>query len=130
MTPLLAAVMIACSLTIDAAHNWYDIVGGSIIGTVMAVASYRSTYAAVLDWRYNHLPLREKEPFGYGSEEGPHIVTQTFTRSVGWGGERDWFEGEEGAGGDFDGHPGVSRGDTAETAVETRPKRRVVQREA
>ncbi|OAA45456.1 phosphatidic acid phosphatase beta [Metarhizium rileyi] len=81
MSPLLAAVMIACSLTIDAAHNWYDIVGGSIIGIVMALASYRSTYAAVLDWRFNHVPLREAEPLRFDSA----MVTPTVTRSVGWG---------------------------------------------
>lgn len=88
MAPMLSAVMIACSLTIDAAHNWYDIVGGSTIGTVMAVASYRSTYAAVLDWRFNHLPLQEKESFMYDAEEGSDIPAQTFTRSARWGESR------------------------------------------
>lgn len=97
MAPLLAAVMIACSLTIDAAHNWYDIVGGSIIGTVMAAASYRSTYAAVLDWRFNHLPLQEKEPFEYSAEETSAIAAQTFTRSVGWGARRQWPDEQDGA---------------------------------
>lgn len=88
MAPVLSAVMIACSLTIDAAHNWYDIVGGSTIGTVMAVASYRSTYAAILDWRFNHLPLQEKESFKYDAEEGSDIPAQTFTRSARWGESR------------------------------------------
>ncbi|KAK2594184.1 hypothetical protein QQS21_008123 [Conoideocrella luteorostrata] len=93
-TPLLSAVLIACSLTIDAAHNWYDIVGGSIIGLVMAISSYRCTYAAVLDWRYNHLPLKEKESFKYGAAEASGIATQTFARSAGWGTRRPWLDGQ------------------------------------
>jgi membrane-associated phospholipid phosphatase len=91
--PMLAATMIACSLTIDAAHNWYDIVAGAIIGITMAVASYRATYAAVLDWRFNHVPLREDKPFSYGVEmEGGPVssaMEYTFTRSAGWGASRD-----------------------------------------
>ncbi|KID88297.1 phosphatidic acid phosphatase beta [Metarhizium guizhouense ARSEF 977] len=127
MSPLLAAVMIACSLTIDAAHNWYDIVSGSMIGIVMAVASYRSTYAAVLDWRFNHLPLRETEPFGYDCD----IVTQTVTRSVGWGGGVHGFnEPGERDSRDFCGHDPTEaqRSDIGETVVEGRPKRRAVAR--
>lgn len=129
MIPMLSAVLIAGSLTIDAAHNWYDIVGGSTIGIFTAIASYRSTYAAVLDWRFNHVPLQEKEAFGYGSEEGSDGGLQTFTRSVGWGSGRDCLnEGGEGMGSDFreHHHPGrVRRGD-----VEAgRPKRRGIERE-
>lgn len=91
MLPLLLAVMIACSLTIDAAHNWYDIVGGSVIGAVMAVASYRTSYAAVWDWRFNHLPLQRGEAFLYGAEGDMDYSAQTFTRSVGWGKKREWL---------------------------------------
>lgn len=57
MLPLLAAFIFAASLTINAAHNWYDIVGGSAIGAVMALVSFRATYAAVLDSKVNHVPL-------------------------------------------------------------------------
>lgn len=127
MSPLLAAVMIACSLTIDAAHNWYDIVSGSMIGIIMAVASYRSTYAAVLDWRFNHLPLRETEPFGYDCD----IVTQTVTRSVGWGrGVHGFNEPGERDSRDFCGRDPTEaqRSDIGETVVEGRPKRRAVAR--
>lgn len=92
--PLLAAVTIACSLTIDAAHNWYDIVAGSVIGTAMAFASYRTSYAAVWDWRYNHIPLLPEEVFEYGYEMEPDSNSQTLTRSAGWGGaRRDWLNG-------------------------------------
>jgi len=44
--PLLGAVLIAGSLTIDEYHNWYDCVGGALIGTMMAFGSFRSVYAA------------------------------------------------------------------------------------
>ena len=91
MVPLLLAVTIACSLTIDAAHNWYDIVGGALIGIVMALASYRTSYAAVWDWRYNHLPLQGKEAFLYDAEGDVDYAAQTFTRSVGWGKDRKWL---------------------------------------
>ncbi|KAF4983451.1 hypothetical protein FZEAL_1180 [Fusarium zealandicum] len=86
--PLLAAVLIAGSLTIDAAHNWYDILGGGIIGTMSAFASYRSTYAGVWDWRFNHLPLQEKEAFRYGFEGDLDYAAQTLAVSAGWGGKR------------------------------------------
>ncbi|KHN97232.1 phosphatidic acid phosphatase beta [Metarhizium album ARSEF 1941] len=124
MAPLLVAVTMACSLTIDAAHNWYDIVGGSMIGTVTAVASYRCTYAAVLDWRFNHLPLRETEPFAYDCD----IVTQTVTRSVGWGvgmdGSSEPGEGERR--GFWTRYPMGASTYAGETAVEGRPKRRAL----
>lgn len=85
MVPLLGAVMIACSLTIDAAHNWYDIVAGSIIGSVMAYAAYRTSYASVWDWRFNHLPLQQQEAFRYGFEGDREYAGQTLATSAGWG---------------------------------------------
>ena len=39
--PLLGAVLISCSLTIDHYHHWYDILAGSIIGIMFAFGSYR-----------------------------------------------------------------------------------------
>ncbi|KAM5376761.1 hypothetical protein ACJZ2D_005384 [Fusarium nematophilum] len=86
--PVLGAVLIAGSLTIDAAHNWYDIVGGAVIGSVMACASYRCTYAAVWDWRFNHLALQEKEAFRYGAEGDIDYAARTLSVSAGWGGGR------------------------------------------
>ncbi|CAF0723485.1 unnamed protein product [Adineta ricciae] len=55
--PLLGAVLIAASLTIDHYHNWYDVLAGSIIGTMFAFGSYRFQYASVWDYRFNHIPL-------------------------------------------------------------------------
>ena len=91
MLPLLFALLNACILTVDAAHHWYDILAGSIIGCVMAVAAYRNTYAALWDWRYNHLPLHGGEAFVYGAEETLDYSALTLTRKVGWGGRRDWL---------------------------------------
>jgi diacylglycerol diphosphate phosphatase / phosphatidate phosphatase len=84
--PILAAFLIACSLSIDQAHNWYDIVAGSLLGIILAIASYRSMYAAVWDWRFNHLPLKRDGPFTYtsdGVDQG-----RVFTRAGGWGRRR------------------------------------------
>ncbi|KAL6863323.1 hypothetical protein ACO1O0_003572 [Amphichorda felina] len=91
MLPLLFAFVNSCLLTVDAAHHWYDILAGSIIGFAMAVAAYRTTYAALWDWRYNHLHLRGKEAFVYSSEDAVDYSAQTITREVGWGGKRDWL---------------------------------------
>ncbi|GKU03721.1 phosphatidic acid phosphatase beta [Fusarium langsethiae] len=86
--PVLAAVLIAGSLTIDAAHNWYDILGGGFIGIIMAFASYRSTYASVWDWRFNHLPLQETESFRYGFDGDLDYAAQTLSMAAGWGGKK------------------------------------------
>ncbi|KAH8685286.1 phosphatidic acid phosphatase type 2/haloperoxidase [Ilyonectria robusta] len=91
--PLLGAVLICGSLTIDAAHNWYDIVAGSCIGVVMAFAAYRTSYAAVWDWRFNHLPLQSKEAFRYGFDGDVNYAGQTLSGSVGWGAKREWPHG-------------------------------------
>ncbi|KAF7562424.1 hypothetical protein G7046_g1696 [Stylonectria norvegica] len=82
--PVLGAVLIGGALTIDKFHNWYDVVAGAAIGTMMAFSSYRMTYAAIWDWRYNHIPLNRGAPFSYGYE-GAELVDAVFTRKAGWG---------------------------------------------
>jgi membrane-associated phospholipid phosphatase len=81
--PILGAVLIGGSLTIDEYHNWYDVVAGAIIGTVMAFSAYRMTYAAIWDWRYNHIPLNRGAPFTPGASL--ELSDAVFTRKVGWG---------------------------------------------
>ena len=66
--PVLGAVLISCSLTIDQAHHWYDIVAGSAIGIAFALACYRMGFASVWDWRFNHVPLDPEEEFLYEHE--------------------------------------------------------------
>ncbi|KAJ1323598.1 diacylglycerol diphosphate phosphatase [Microdochium nivale] len=81
--PILGAVLIGGALTIDEYHNWYDVFAGAVIGTVFAWSSYRMVYAAVWDWRYNHIPLHRNVPFRYdGSDE---LSDAVFTRKAGWG---------------------------------------------
>lgn len=86
MVPLLGAVLMAGALTIDQAHNWYDILAGSTIGTVMAFASYRICYAAIWDWRYNHIPLTRHRMFDYAAGLAPRYLERAvFIQKAGWG---------------------------------------------
>jgi len=80
--PILGATLIGGALTIDEFHNWYDILAGAVIGTTMAFSAYRMTYAAIWDWRWNHIPLSRAAPFAFG---GPELADAVFTRRVGWG---------------------------------------------
>ncbi|KAI9055587.1 hypothetical protein LZ554_000533 [Drepanopeziza brunnea f. sp. 'monogermtubi'] len=61
MTPLLLATLIAGSMYISYQHHAYEIFIGMLIGLILGVLGYRSAYAAVFDYRYNHIPL---PPFG------------------------------------------------------------------
>lgn len=83
--PILGAVLIGGSLTIDEYHNWYDVLGGAIIGTTMAFSAYRMTYASVWDWRINHIPLNRSAAFAFESAE---LTDAVFSRKAGWGGSR------------------------------------------
>lgn len=85
--PILGACLIGGALTIDEYHNWYDILAGAVIGSVMAFSGYRMVYASVWDFRFNHIPLLRHSPFIYGA--GPSTFdgfhSATFTRKAGWG---------------------------------------------
>jgi len=65
LMPLLGALLIACSVLINADHHPHDVVVGSIIGFLSALAVYRAYYAAVWDWRFNHIPLKPRELVEY-----------------------------------------------------------------
>jgi membrane-associated phospholipid phosphatase len=87
--PLLGATLQSCALSIDQAHNWYDILAGALIGTMMALASYRVMYASVFDWRYNHIPLKRTKVFDYMPEIGPgYMERDVFIKKLGWGRRR------------------------------------------
>ncbi|KAF2115710.1 phosphatidic acid phosphatase type 2/haloperoxidase [Lophiotrema nucula] len=85
--PLLGACLIGGALTIDEYHNWYDILAGAVIGTVMAFSAYRMVYASIWDFRFNHIPLLRHTPFVYGA--GPSTFDgfhdALWTRKAGWG---------------------------------------------
>lgn len=89
MAPLLGAVLLAGALSIHQDHHWYDILAGSAVGTAMAFASYRICYAAIFDWRYNHIPLRRDRVFEYASElASDRMERAVFVRKLGWGRRR------------------------------------------
>jgi len=81
--PLLGACLIGGALTIDEYHNWYDVLAGAVIGTVMAFSSYRMVYAAIWDWRFNHIPLHRGSPFPYTAQA--ELANAVWTRKAGWG---------------------------------------------
>ena len=83
--PLLGAVLIAASLTIDHYHHWYDILAGSIIGTMFAFGAYRFQYASVWDYRFNHIPLpRFEADQGYDYHLDHLEQTLSGSRKGGW----------------------------------------------
>ncbi|KAI1323725.1 acid phosphatase/Vanadium-dependent haloperoxidase [Xylariaceae sp. FL0255] len=82
--PILGAVLIGGALTIDAFHNWYDIIAGALIGTTMAFSAYRMLYASIWDWRFNHIPLNRYQPFAYSMGD-VELADALFTRKAGWG---------------------------------------------
>ncbi|KAI3532347.1 PAP2 superfamily protein, partial [Colletotrichum filicis] len=81
--PILGAVLIGGALTIDEFHNWYDIFAGAAIGITFAFSSYRMTYAAIWDFRFNHIPLNRGQALNYGAEA--ELYDAVFTRKAGWG---------------------------------------------
>ncbi|KAF7506276.1 hypothetical protein GJ744_012084 [Endocarpon pusillum] len=88
-TPLLGATLISGALTIDEFHNWYDVVAGAIIGSVMALSAYRMVYASVWDFRFNHIPLTRHTPFAYGggAPGAGGFESAVWTHKAGWGHE-------------------------------------------
>ncbi|KAG7284542.1 hypothetical protein NEMBOFW57_010920 [Staphylotrichum longicolle] len=88
LAPLLGATLMAACLTIDQAHNWYDICAGVVIGTVVAFMVYRLNYAAIWDWRYNHIPLRKNRVFDYAFGAPEVMERAVFVKKLGWGKKR------------------------------------------
>ncbi|KAI0445084.1 phosphatidic acid phosphatase type 2/haloperoxidase [Xylaria telfairii] len=82
--PILGAVLIGGALTIDEYHNWYDVFAGAAIGTVFAFSSYRMCYAAIWDWRWNHVPLNRSQACLY-THDGAELMDAMWTRRAGWG---------------------------------------------
>lgn len=100
--PILGACLIGGALTIDEYHNWYDVFAGAVIGTVMAFSAYRMVYAAVWDFRFNHIPLHRGTPFPYTG--GAELADALFTRKAGWGGAAGAVSGHRGAEKHLGGH--------------------------
>lgn len=49
----------------------------------MAFSSYRMCYAAIWDWRFNHIPLNRSQACLY-THDG-ELTDAMWTRKVGWG---------------------------------------------
>lgn len=78
-----------------------DLYAGTVLGLIIGTISYRSVYAAILDSRYNHIPLppfAAKTRFTYSSrksgsaEETKGIHKDEVDRSVVW----SWWKQEVG----------------------------------
>ncbi|KIY69591.1 acid phosphatase/Vanadium-dependent haloperoxidase [Cylindrobasidium torrendii FP15055 ss-10] len=95
--PLLGATLISGALTIDEFHNWYDVVAGAIIGICCATVAFRQTFAAVLDFRFNHILLPRASSvflrhstsglalsFGYALPAEISRLDMPFTREGAW----------------------------------------------
>lgn len=65
LLPILGALLLSCSVLVNANHHGHDVVVGSIIGFLSAMAVYRTYYAAIWDWRFNHIPMKPKELIEY-----------------------------------------------------------------
>ncbi|TFL06864.1 acid phosphatase/Vanadium-dependent haloperoxidase [Pterulicium gracile] len=107
--PVLGAVLIAGALTVDKYHNWYDVVAGGIIGTAVSLVAFRSTFASVWDFRFNHIVLPRttsafhRQPwldgphnapyFGYQVPVDAHPSSLPFTREGGWGSGQEAYAG-------------------------------------
>ena len=61
VAPLLGAMLIACSVLVNADHTAGDVLVGAFNGSLCALVMYRAFYASVWDWRFNHIPLRPRE---------------------------------------------------------------------
>ncbi|KAI5454400.1 hypothetical protein NCC49_004453 [Naganishia albida] len=95
IAPVCGAVLIAASLTVDEYHNWYDCVGGALTGTFCAFIAYRKTFAAIWDFRFNHVLLPRStsllhrhasegmlSKFSYTVQES--MIYRPFTNEGGW----------------------------------------------
>ncbi|KAK0197356.1 acid phosphatase/Vanadium-dependent haloperoxidase [Armillaria mellea] len=95
--PLLGATLISGALTIDEYHNWYDVLGGAVIGICTALVAFRQTFASVFDFRFNHMllprttslflrkPVSSTQPyFSYNTPQEYRGADLPFTREGGW----------------------------------------------
>ncbi|KAJ3830435.1 acid phosphatase/Vanadium-dependent haloperoxidase [Lentinula raphanica] len=107
-SPLLGATLISGALTIDEFHNWYDVLAGAVIGTCTALVAFRQTFAAIFDFRFNHVLLpRSTSLFRRNPDSGAgirslfftyHVTTEDLpvTREGGWGFGKEAFIGAPG----------------------------------
>jgi len=61
--PLTLATLMGGAVSADTSHHWYDIIGGAILGTLVAFTSYRNSHASIFDPRTNHIGLEPSRRF-------------------------------------------------------------------
>ncbi|SPO01389.1 uncharacterized protein DNG_04065 [Cephalotrichum gorgonifer] len=87
LAPLAGALLLSCSVLVNADHHASDVVVGGAIGAVSALATYRAVFASTWDWRFNHIALRPREIMAYelGGEnaEGVMLHKGTWRARVG-----------------------------------------------
>ncbi|KAK8850551.1 hypothetical protein IAR55_004469 [Kwoniella newhampshirensis] len=79
IAPILGASLIAASLTVDEFHNWYDCLGGAVTGTFCAIVAYRKTFAALWDFRFNHILLPRSTSLFHRKAIDGNIPTTRFS---------------------------------------------------
>ncbi|ORY31222.1 phosphatidic acid phosphatase type 2/haloperoxidase [Naematelia encephala] len=79
IAPLLGASLIAASLTVDEFHNWYDCLGGAVVGTLCAFVAFRKTFAATWDFRFNHILLPRSTSLFHRQPKDMDVPTSRFT---------------------------------------------------
>ncbi|WVR08637.1 hypothetical protein IAU60_005694 [Kwoniella sp. DSM 27419] len=79
VAPLLGASLIAASLTVDEFHNWYDCVGGAVVGTICAIIAYRKTFGALWDFRFNHILLPRSTSLFHRHAVNNEVSTSRFS---------------------------------------------------
>lgn len=84
LVPLVGAMLIAGTNTVDRGHHWYDCVAGALLGTLTAFISYRMVYSAIWDFRFNHIPTNRNVPSQYGAPQTENTKA-CFTSRAGWG---------------------------------------------
>jgi diacylglycerol diphosphate phosphatase/phosphatidate phosphatase len=56
-TPLLGASLLSGSMYITHQHHAHEIIFGMMIGVLFGAVTFRTSYAAMFDFHYNHVPL-------------------------------------------------------------------------
>ena len=57
VAPVLLATYLASTLVLGHHHHWYDVIFGSLVGSVMAVWSYKMVFVSLWDGATNCEPL-------------------------------------------------------------------------
>ncbi len=96
LLPALATCLVCASLVADHSHHGRDLVAGAAIGVLCALAAYRARYAALLDPRYNHIPLNRLRAYRYDDDDDDDDDEEEEEEEE----EREG-EGEDGEGGNW-----------------------------